>query len=241
MMHTGEKPVDPLLLIVEPGANGSARIYDDAGDSLGYKKNEFTWTEVRQLRSANTVKIEILPITGSYPGMPAQRSYQVALAEAWPPESVTVNGMKAEWTFNGDWTSVLITTPRFPVTQKVEIVVTTAPALARQEMLLSGIRGRIARYKHALALSEKTWPNGWAPDALLSAAQAGDRMSLFPQSALQEIQKLHQAVPEIMQQLHELRTSLDKGPAKSADLSGVGVTMQKQKQAVERALAHIAQ
>jgi alpha-glucosidase len=241
MLHTGEKPVDPLVLIFEPGANGSTRVYDDAGNTLGYKKNEFTWTEVRQTRSGNSVKIEIMPASGSYPGMPKQRAYEVHLADSWPPQSVTVNGKPTTWTYCGDYTFATISTPRFPVTQKVEIVVATAPELARQEALLSGVRGRIARLKHAMALSERTWPNGWTPDALLSAAQTGNRISLDPQNALQEVQKLRAASPEITRQLQALLTSLESGPAKSDDLAGVGASMQQQREAVKRALAHIAE
>jgi hypothetical protein len=163
------------------------------------------------------------------------------LADSWPPQSVTVNGKPTKWTYSGDYTFATISTPRFPVTQKVEIVVTTAPELARQEALLSGVRGRIARLKHAMAMSERTWPNGWTPDALLSAAQTGNRISLDPQNALQEVQKLRAASPEITRQLQALLTSLESGPAKSDDLAGVGASMQQQREAVKRALAHIAE
>ena len=241
MMYSNEKAVDPLILIVEPGANGSTRIYDDATNTLGYKKNEFTWTEVRQTRNANTVKIEIMPVSGSYPGMVKERAYHLALTEAWPPESVTVNGRKADWRYNGDAVSVNIVTPRFPVSQKVEIVVTTPAALAKQEGLLSGIRGRIARYQHAMALTERSWPNGWSPDVLLSAAQAGNRMSLFPQNALQEVQKLRAGSAEITQQLQALLADLGKMPPNKEDSATVGDTMQKQREAVQRAIAHIAE
>jgi len=127
MLHTGEKPVDPLILTIFPGASGSARIYDDAGDTLGYKKNEFAWTQVHQTRIGNSVRIDILPVTGSYPKMLTQRAYQIHLAGAWPPQAVTVNRKSTTWTYNGDSTAVDIDTPRLPVTQKVEIVVTTAP------------------------------------------------------------------------------------------------------------------
>jgi alpha-glucosidase (family GH31 glycosyl hydrolase) len=241
MMHTGEKPVDPLILEVFPGANGSTRIYDDAGNALGYKKNESTWTEVHQTRTGNSVKIDIMPVIGSYPGMPTQRAYEVHLAEAWPPQSLTVNGRPAKWTYNGDYTIVTIRTERFPVTQKVEIVIDTSPELVRQEALLSGLRGLIARLRHAMALSERTWPNGWAPDAILDALQTGNRISLNPQSALQQVQNLHAASPEITRQLQTLLSNLDSGHAKFDDLVGVGTTMQQQREAVKRALAHIAE
>jgi Glycosyl hydrolases family 31/Domain of unknown function (DUF5110) len=239
MLHTGEKPVDPLIIAVFPGANGSARIYDDASDTLGYKNHEYTWTDVRQVRSGNTVTIDIMPITGSYPNMPTRRAYEIHLAEAWPPQSVTVNGKPAKWTYTGNFTTVDISTDRFPVTQKVEIVVTTSPELVGQETLLSGVRGRIARYQHAMSLVEQTWPNGWAPDVLLTAVQTGNRISLHPETALQEVLKLRASTPEVTQHLEGLLTDLGTQPAKTGDIS-VGTTAQRQRDAVKRAIAHIA-
>ena len=241
MAYSNQKPVDPLILLVEPGANGTTRMYEDAGNTLGYKKNECAWTEVRQTRTSNTVKIEIMPVSGSYPGMLKERTYHIALTEAWPPRSVTVNGHVAKWTYNGDSVAVNIVTPRFPVSEKVEIVVTTAPELAKQEDLLSGIRGRIWRYKHAMTLVERTWPNGWAPDVLLSAAQTGDRMTLFPNTALEEVRKLRAAAPAIPQQLQTLLKELETLPEKREEGAGVGDTAQQQREAVKRALAHIAE
>ncbi len=172
--------------------------------------------------------------------MPTQRAYELHVAEAWPPQSVTVNGQPvAKWTYSGDYTGITIPTPRFPVSQKVEIVVITAPELAKQEMLLSGVRGRIARYKHAMALTERTWPNGWSPDVLLSAAQAGNRMSLFPNTALQEVQKLRQSETEIQQQLKALLDDMSAANARADN--GAGTSVEDQKNAVKRALAHIAE
>lgn len=239
MMHSGEKPVDPLILTVFPGANGSARIYDDAGDTLGYRTNQFTWTEVRQSREGGRVTVEILPEMGSYPGMPRERAYELRFFGSWPPQSVTVNGKPVKWTYDGDQTTTIVTTPRFPVSTKVVVQVEVPEKLAGQESLLSGVPGRIARYKHALVLAERTWPNGWAPNSLLSAAQTGNRMGLFPETALQEVEKLHDTAPEVLKELQELRAELDKGPAKSADLANVGHTMEEQKAAVERAIAHV--
>jgi alpha-glucosidase (family GH31 glycosyl hydrolase) len=236
MEHTGQKPVDPLILNVFPGANGAARIYDDSGDTLGYKKNEFTWTEVRQTRRSGRVTVEIMPVSGSYPGMPRERAYEVRLAGSWPPQSVTVNGKPvAEWRYDGDHATTIITTPRFAVSQKVEVAVEVPAALAAQESLLAGVPGRIARLKQAMAMVETTWPNGWAPDVLLDAAQTGNRISLSPGSALQELQKLERNGPEIEKALQALLADLQKAPEKST----VGAGSQAQQQAVQRALAHL--
>ncbi|MEK6570793.1 MAG: TIM-barrel domain-containing protein, partial [Bacteroidota bacterium] len=47
MRNTHEKPVDPLILTIFPGDSGSARFYEDEGNSLGYQKQDYAWTSVR--------------------------------------------------------------------------------------------------------------------------------------------------------------------------------------------------
>jgi alpha-glucosidase len=42
-------------------------------------------------QNGDDLEVEIEPVRGSYPGMPAQRAYELRLPGDWPPESVTVN------------------------------------------------------------------------------------------------------------------------------------------------------
>ncbi len=46
MQHVGEKPLDPLTLVVHPDARGLATgtLYEDAGEGLGYLRDEFRLT-----------------------------------------------------------------------------------------------------------------------------------------------------------------------------------------------------
>src|SRR5207248_182237 len=44
--QAGDAHLNPLVLDVFPGASGKTRVYEDAGDTLGYKTNQFAWTTI---------------------------------------------------------------------------------------------------------------------------------------------------------------------------------------------------
>ena len=106
-----------------------------------------------------------------------------------------------------------------------------------KESLLAGAAGKIARIKRAMAMAEQSWPNGWAPDVMLDAAQTGNRITLKPASAVLELERLNRDLSEIAVQLEalaqELQTMHDNG-------EGFGLTPQQQLATVRRAIAHLA-
>jgi hypothetical protein len=42
-----------------------------------------------------------------------------------------------------------------------------------------------------MEILDASWPNGWSPDIVIDAAQTGRRITLHPEAALAELQKLH--------------------------------------------------
>ena len=121
MMYTGERPVDPLILTVFPGGNGSVRIYEDEGNSLGYQHGECAWTPVSMHRGADAaVHVTIGPREGAFKGMSVARGYEVRCLLSWPPSAVECNGTvippgRAEdstgWSFDGDKMAVVVRCP----------------------------------------------------------------------------------------------------------------------------------
>jgi alpha-glucosidase len=211
MRNTGEKPVDPLILTVFPGASGETRVYDDAGNSPGYKANEFAWTAVRHARlDDGTRKIEIFPVEGSYPGMLAARSYEIRLPMTLPPSSVRANGANipyagdgAEpgWRFDGDTLTTVISLSRASVNQKIEVLV-KSPAAPHE--LLDGVPGKLVRLRTAMDILNGSWPKGWSPDILIDAAQTGRRITLNPASAQAELQKLQRDFPSVIEEIGKI-------------------------------------
>jgi alpha-glucosidase len=231
MRHTGEKPVDPLILAIFPGEAGATRVYEDDGSSLGYKKNEFAWTTVRHTRQSDaTQKIEILPAEGRYAGMLTERRYEIQLVGSWPPESVTCNGQPVTfsraqttsgWWYDGDKLTTVISLPKLSTAKRVEVLVKHAASLDAQAQLLDGVPGKLARLRRAMAVLNATWSKGWSPDILIEALQTGNRIGLKPSSALEELQKLRKILPEVLKQVGEMdvdRKTIDRA---LAHLAGV--------------------
>ena len=206
---------DPMVLQVFPGARGEGDLYEDSGESLGYKQSEFAHTHFRQQRNADgSLEIEILPMEGSYPGMPASRAYELRLFASWPPATLTLNGQpipytgpeasSSGWRYDGDTATTIIELPATPITQK-QVVRLSLPNLTPvEENLLDGLQGKLARLHGAMHILEGTWPKGWAPDSLLHAAQAGRRVTLNPALAVTEFQRLQLDWQDIVKSIEDL-------------------------------------
>src|SRR5215472_2743670 len=131
MTHTGEKPVDPLILTIFPGESGSTRIYSDAGDTLGYKTTEFTWTHVLQRTSPDgSVQVDVAPVEGSYPGMVQRRGYELRLRGSFPPRQVISNGSMVPyrphggapgWRYDGNMLTTIISVPQMSVHETLHV------------------------------------------------------------------------------------------------------------------------
>lgn len=208
MRHTGELPVNPLILAVYPGGNGSTRVYEDAGNNLGYKSGEFAWTTVKQAERSPDIKtVTIEPVQGGYPAMPQRRSYEIRLLGDWPADSVTVNGNPlpaSSIRYDGNRTTSIISTPEFSVRQRVDIAVHRRGS---QRQLLDGAPGRIARLTAAMQVLNRTWPKDWSPESLIKAAQTGDRIGLHPESAEQELQELQRDVAKVLSDIQAMKAS----------------------------------
>jgi alpha-glucosidase len=193
MRFSNEKPVDPLILTIFPGGASSTRLYEDAGDSLGYKDHEAAWTAIAtETPDATTLVVRVQAAEGSYPGMPAARGYEVRLFEVWPPDSVMYNGQNIPycadadaspgWCYDGDLLTTIIRLPRTPVSTMAELTVKVSSEKAARRTLLDGAVGRLARIRRLF-----TEVNNSGPDSLLRLATTGRRIGLKPGTALSEL------------------------------------------------------
>ena len=198
MKHTGEKPVNPLIFTIFPGKAGTAKVYDDEGNTSNYKQGAYTFTEINFNRKSNKkMKVVIEAVHGSYPGMLESRAYELRLPLTLPPEKVKVNGKRLyykkeasvdSWGYDGNELTTHIFTPEFGVDQKVEVEIQFPEHDLR---LLSGKKGQISKLmKFMKFLAMNNWDKSrYSNDVVVHAAQAGHRMSLNPQTALREIKE----------------------------------------------------
>ena len=75
--HSGEQIGAPLELRIYPGADATYSLYEDAGEGMGYQKDEYSVTPMAWDDSAR--KLTIGPVRGGYPGRPTEREFRVVL------------------------------------------------------------------------------------------------------------------------------------------------------------------
>lgn len=260
--HTGEGPVDPLILTVFSPGNGRTstyKLYEDAGDTPAYKRGEAAWTTIRVTTGGDGIgtTVNISPAEGHYAGMLRSRAYEVRLDGTWPPESVVLDGRPVSeaqrtdlpgWTYEGDTLTTVIRTGSLSTASSVTISVKTKPELVQQRALLDGFAGKMTRLRETYDILNQAWPEGWSPDALIDAMQTGDRMTYHPETALGELSSFRAKLPGLRQKIEAMQ-AIESSPefqvAAKANLFGLKSTsnedpIRRYHHIVELGLAHSA-
>ena len=87
MQRADERPLDDLTLLVYPGAPGEAgecNMYEDDGQSQGYRAGRHALTNVRATWGDGDVQIELDGASGEYPGQPASRNLTFRVWQSSP-------------------------------------------------------------------------------------------------------------------------------------------------------------
>jgi alpha-glucosidase (family GH31 glycosyl hydrolase) len=208
MQYTGQKPVDPLIVNVWPLASGDTStysVYEDSGVSVDYQRGLFTRLPIKASQKEDTLKVEIGPEEGSFPGMLRNRAYELRLPADWPPERITVNGIalkkagstgKGGWSYEGNTLTTVIPVQSFNVEARVTIDVHRAPGLIARRGELDGFAGAMNRLRGAYDAMHQTWPVSYPPDPLVDAMQSGDRLGYHPERASEELAHFRDSLPQ---------------------------------------------
>jgi hypothetical protein len=246
MLYTGQKSVDPLIVTVWPlalGESSAYSLYEDSGVAVQYQRGVFARTPIKAEQAGDTLRIEIGPVEGGFPGMIRTRKYELRLPADWPPELVTVDGRavpqggigKAGWTFEGNTLTTVIPTPAFSTASKVVIEVHRSPGLVAHRGDLDDFAGAMTRLRDAYDALQQCWPVAGPPDPLIDAMQTGNRLSYHPESAANEITHLHETLPRAQRAVNEMGSTfsqklddfaarIEKSPLRPTDMEA-----QKQK------------
>jgi hypothetical protein len=110
---------------VYAGDEGAFELYDDAGEGLGYRADEFGRTPLRYETTPNGHRFVIEGMDGDYPGRPAERAYDVTFVGVEAPEQVVVSGAgrTADWTYDADAREMTVTVDPRPVSARVVVTV----------------------------------------------------------------------------------------------------------------------
>ena len=80
IQYTSEKPGAPITLLVFTGADGDFALYEDDGVSYQYEKGQFSYIPMRY--DAAKSRLTIGARTGSYTGMPEERTFRIRWIKA---------------------------------------------------------------------------------------------------------------------------------------------------------------
>ena len=210
---TARKPSDPDPLILNvwplaPGSSSSYSVYEDSGVSVDYQRGVFARTPIEAAQTADTLQVEIGPVEigpgGSFPGRLKARSYELRLPADWPPASVTIDGKPVPqggagnpgWRFVGNTLTTVVPVPAQSTSARVVIEVRRAPGLIARRREIDGFAGAMTRLRAAYDALLDTSPVSAPPDPLTDAMQTGDRLSYYPERAVEEIARYHSLVPK---------------------------------------------
>ena len=121
MMNLSTRP-DRLILKVVPGGNGRTLLYEDEGDTEGYKQGAYTTTTISH--DGNT--LTILPREGKFAGMPESRSYTVEFLAVNRPNAVVLNGSlvaESEWKYDAQRRLLTVNVARTACDKKTVVTI----------------------------------------------------------------------------------------------------------------------
>lgn len=98
---------EPVVVTVFPGNKGSFSMYEDNGNDKDYA-TKYACTLLTSEKNGNEQTVKIGARRGKYRDMPASRHYKVKILASAVPDSVTVNGAKVAFKYDGKELALII-------------------------------------------------------------------------------------------------------------------------------------
>jgi Glycosyl hydrolases family 31/Domain of unknown function (DUF5110) len=112
-LHLEDVPSDWLEIQIFPGSDGTFRLYEDDGSSEAYLRGEYEWTPL-SYRAEGTAQaaVQLGPVEGYCPALPATRAYRVTFVAAdRPAQVVGESGEPLAWSFDEEERHLHVTLP----------------------------------------------------------------------------------------------------------------------------------
>jgi len=99
MNHVGERPTDPLTLLLFPAdGSGESTLYEDTGNGFGYEDGEYARQRVVCEASGDGISVRRDEREGSF--VPERSLVHLEVRSvSTPPQDVSVNGEEADWRY----------------------------------------------------------------------------------------------------------------------------------------------
>lgn len=121
--------------------------------------------------------------------------------------------------YDGYSMTTIISIPRTSTRQVVEVAVQQDAALTAERDQLEGVPGTLSRLR--FAMDTLNGSAAWSPEVLVAATQAGQRMTLRPETAQAEVQKLRESLPQIVRAIESMKIDRARVDRALRHLSGV--------------------
>ncbi len=100
MNHVGEKPADPLTLLLYPTeGSGESILYEDAGNGFNYRRGEYARRSVKCEVSGANIFVRLSERQSFF--VPKRGSVYLEFRGVSAPETVSANGEEADWQYKG--------------------------------------------------------------------------------------------------------------------------------------------
>lgn len=97
------KDADEIILEIYPCGKSERDFYEDDGVSFGYKSGERAVTKITCEENGSSVRINIGKRIGNFDGMKDIRVYHIKVMSAKAPKKVTVDGKKADFSYENGY------------------------------------------------------------------------------------------------------------------------------------------
>jgi alpha-glucosidase len=209
-----------LVVTAYPGGDGAYRLYEDDGESLGYRTDEHAWIPLAQRAGKRTRQVAVGPVEGRYSGFERTRSLEVRLPAAVPPTGVSVGSKTLKWsyrlgregwTYDGDTATVIIRVAKIDLRRKTVIDVRQdATVPASLALGLKGLMARIARVSYYARQATSALILDSEERLGADLEQVGNRVSRNPASLAQERRRLNRSLPALAAMLPRLGLRLPR-------------------------------
>ena len=106
---------DTLVLAVYTGQSGSFDMYEDEGNTEGYRNGIFSFTHMSWLENNGRQTLKVEPDGKTFPGQLKERSYEIKIISAQKPSQIMLNGQNMDWSYDEKSKTLMIKVPRQPI------------------------------------------------------------------------------------------------------------------------------
>ena len=169
------------------GQSGRFEMYEDNGNDCDYA-TQFATTALSYERKDNTLRVSIAARKGSYPQMPANRHYRLALPCTLAPASIRLDGREISFTYDG---YALETQADLGLLNCSENHVIEVEYTDGNVDVADGTKARMARISKAVADYKQREAGMVYTDALGYLEATPLRLTYFPKSQAQTLQQFN--------------------------------------------------